>query len=74
MTKTKIKADAQTQAQMLANRVITGPFTIQEIDRMNEAGKVPVDAMFRVTGSTEWVPLRDMPLTTSSAASTGKKP
>lgn len=51
----------ETKAQMLANRAIVGPYTMKELAQMNESGKLPADAMFRFAGSTEWVPLREMP-------------
>ncbi|MEY4388278.1 MAG: hypothetical protein RLY20_3561 [Verrucomicrobiota bacterium] len=55
------------KVHMLANRNITGPYTMKDLGRMNEEGKIPADAMFRVEGSTEWLPLTEMPL--NSAAS-----
>jgi hypothetical protein len=62
----------ETKAQMLANRAITGPFTLAELARLNTEGKIPAEAMFRVEGSTEWVPLRDMPWTKDSTAPAAK--
>lgn len=50
----------EIKVQMLANRVITGPFTARELSQMNEGGKIPADAMFRVAGDVEWVTLREI--------------
>lgn len=73
ITKTKITANAQSQAQMLANRAITGPYTMAELGQMNQDGKIPADAMFRVVGSTEWVSFRDMTTAGASPVTAGKK-
>jgi len=73
ITKAKVVVGVQSQVQMLANRAITGPFTMQELGQMNQDGKLPADAMFRVVGSTEWVPFRDISSAALPSASNGQK-
>ena len=54
-------AIAETKVQMLSNRAITGPFTMTELAQMNEDGKVPAESLFRLDGSTDWIPLLELP-------------
>lgn len=45
---------ASPNIQMLANRAITGPFSVEELARLKETGKLPPNALFRIAGDTDW--------------------
>lgn len=58
----------ETKVHMIFAQAITGPYTMTELSRMNAAGKLPAEAMFRVVGNSEWkhfVQLSPLSATTS---------